>query len=70
VNEWISVKDKLPKVRKSGFSAYVLTYHGGLRVREGRIRPGNEWRDAGEYPIRVTYWMPMLPLPREGSGHE
>jgi len=32
MSEWISVEDKLPRVRKSGFSNYVLGFSGGSGV--------------------------------------
>lgn len=64
MSDWISVDEKLPRVRKSGFSDYVIVLHSGFHVSEGRIRNHTEWRNCVEQMITPTHWMAMPPVPR------
>lgn len=64
MSEWTSVKDKLPRVRKSGFSNYVLTYGGGYSHVSARLQNG-EWTTVwGTKAGPVTHWQ-SLPNPPE-----
>ena len=64
MSEWIDVNEKMPRVRKNGFSDYVIARLFGFHVTEARIRNHTEWRDSSERPLRgVRYWMPMPDIP-------
>ena len=64
MNEWISVKDRLPKAHQA-----VLTFSDTSDVIIGRRFSGKKWHFPyfeQDHPIlRVTHWMP-LPNPPEG----
>lgn len=66
VNEWISVKDRLPE--KSGYYLYFSKYpHGGLQDGIGVSyfqHKVKEWKKV--YTPTVTHWMP-LPEPPKGE---
>lgn len=65
VEEWISVKDRLPKAKEM-----VLAYEAAFDSMSMAYRLPNteEWIDTGDYyPLDdVTHWMP-LPQPPKGE---
>lgn len=65
VEEWISVKDKLPEAKK-----VVLAYEAAFDSMSMAYRLPNteEWIDTGDYyPLdAVTHWIP-LPQPPKGE---
>ena len=67
MNEWISVKDRLPEERTE-----VLVYRGGyIDMMNVYTYLGNgEWEDSYGYWSKtedegITYWMPLPDLPKE-----
>ena len=61
--EWIDVNEKMPFVKKNGFSSYVLTYSGGAMITTARIRD-NEWRNTSEQRVgAVKFWAKLPNLP-------
>ena len=70
VQEWISVKDKLPEDSNDGFADAVLVTDGFVQHMAYFI--GGEWRfaESGEIKepmwYRITHWMP-LPQPPKGE---
>lgn len=72
VQEWISVKDRLPEDSNDGFADAVLVTDGFVQHMAYFV--GGEWRfaESGEIkePIwyRITHWMP-LPEPPEGENY-
>ncbi len=62
MSKWTPVSEKWPRVKKNGFSKYVIVLLGGSQVSEGRIRNNTEWRDCMERRIRPTHWMPLPPV--------
>ena len=68
VQEWISVKDRLPEYSNDGFADAVLVTDGF--VQHMAYFTGGEWRfaESGEIKepmwYRITHWMP-LPLEPE-----
>ena len=70
VQEWISVKDRLPEYSNDGFADAVLVTDGFVQHMAYFV--GGEWRfaESGEIkePIwyRITHWMP-LPQPPKGE---
>ena len=70
LQEWISVKDRLPEYSNDGFANAVLVTDGFVQHMAYFV--GGEWRfaESGEIkePIwyRITHWMP-LPQPPKGE---
>ena len=70
VQEWISVKDRLPEYSNDGFADAVLVTDGFLQHMAYFV--GGEWRfaESGEIKepmwYRITHWMP-LPKPPKGE---
>lgn len=68
VQEWISVKDRLPEYSNDGFADAVLVTDGFVQHMAYFV--GGEWRfaESGEIKepmwYRITHWMP-LPLAPE-----
>ena len=71
VQEWISVKDRLPEYSNDGFADAVLVTDGFLQHMAYFV--GGEWRfaESGEIKepmwYRITHWMPLPPLPKGGN---
>ena len=70
VQEWISVKDRLPEYSDDGFADAVLVTDGFVQHMAYFV--GGEWRfaESGEIKepmwYRITHWMP-LPQPPKGE---
>ena len=70
VQEWISVKDRLPEDSNDGFADAVLVTDGFVQHMAYFV--GGEWRfaESGEIKepmwYRITHWMP-LPNPPKGE---
>ena len=70
VQEWISVKDRLPEYSNDGFADAVLVTDGFLQHMAYFV--GGEWRfaESGEIKepmwYRITHWM-HLPQPPKGK---
>ena len=70
VQEWISVKDRLPEDSNDGFADAVIVTDGFVQHMAYFI--GGEWRfaESGEIKepmwYRITHWMP-LPNPPKGE---
>ena len=70
VQEWISVKDRLPEYSNDGFADAVLVTDGFVQHMAYFV--GGEWRfaESGEIKepmwYRITHWMP-LPQPPKGE---
>ena len=70
VQEWISVKDRLPEDSNDGFADAVLVTDGFVQHMAYFV--GGEWRfaESGEIKepmwYRITHWMP-LPEPPKGK---
>ena len=70
VQEWISVKDRLPEYSNDGFADAVLVTDGFVQHMAYFV--GGEWRfaESGEIKepmwYRITHWMP-LPNPPIGE---
>ena len=70
VQEWISVKDRLPEDSNDGFADAVLVTDGFVQHMAYFV--GGEWRfaESGEIKepmwYKVTHWMP-LPQPPKGE---
>ena len=70
VQEWISVKDRLPEYSNDGFADAVLVTDGFVQHMAYFV--GGEWRfaESGEIKepmwYRITHWMP-LPQPPKGG---
>ena len=68
VQEWISVKDRLPEDSNDGFADAVLVTDGFVQHMAYFV--GGEWRfaESGEIKepmwYRITHWMPMPELPK------
>lgn len=69
MNEWISVKERLPDRFE-----YVLVYCKGLRrdifVSYGYRYDDTGWYVDGIYTTVVTHWMPLPEPPEEGRGYD
>ena len=70
VQEWFSVKDRLPEYSNDGFADAVLVTDGFVQHMAYFV--GGEWRfaESGEIKepmwYRITHWMP-LPQPPKGE---
>lgn len=70
VQEWISVKDRLPEYSNDGFADAVLVTDGFVQHMAYFV--GGEWRfaESGEIKepmwYRITHWMP-IPQPPKGE---
>ncbi len=70
MQEWISVKDRLPEDSNDGFADAVLVTDGFVQHMAYFV--GGEWRfaESGEIKelmwYRITHWMP-LPHPPKGE---
>lgn len=53
---WISVKDRLPEMRKWVLG---LTHFGSMTVAACNSDTGEFWSDQQGYPIHLTHWMPL-----------
>ena len=68
VQEWISVKDKLPEYSNDGFADAVLVTDGFVQHMAYFV--GGEWRfaESGEIKepmwYRITHWMPLPETPK------
>ena len=68
VQEWISVKDRLPEYSNDGFADAVLVTDGFVQHMAYFV--GGEWRfaESGEIKepmwYRITHWMPLPELPK------
>ena len=68
VQEWISVKDRLPEYSNDGFADAVLVTDGFVQHMAYFV--GGEWRfaESGEIKepmwYRITHWMPLPQLPK------
>ena len=69
VQEWISVKDRLPEDSNDGFADAVLVTDGFVQHMAYFV--GGEWRfaESGEIKepmwYRITHWMPLPEPPKE-----
>lgn len=60
--EWISVKDRLPEIKKHGFSEWVLASTGHVQVEIARYdHDYNKWSPN---PLKFTHWMPLPEPPK------
>ena len=69
MNNWISVKDKLPKVLKKVL-VYVVNNHNDTEYCSiGYMENNMSWyNDKQEgYSYNVTHWQPLPPKPKEGN---
>lgn len=68
VQEWISVKDRLPEYSNDGFADAVLVTDGFVQHMAYFV--GGEWRfaESGEIKdpmwYRITHWMPLPETPK------
>ena len=68
VQEWISVKDRLPEYSNDGFADAVLVTDGFVQHMAYFV--GGEWRfaESGEIKepmwYRITHWMPLPERPK------
>ena len=68
VQEWISVKDRLPEDSNDGYADAVLVTDGFVQHMAYFV--GGEWRfaESGEIKepmwYRITHWMPLPELPK------
>ena len=68
VQEWISVKDRLPEDSNDGFADAVLVTDGFVQHMAYFV--GGEWRfaESGEIKepmwYRITHWMPLPERPK------
>lgn len=60
MNEWISVKERLP----DRFAPVIVCRAGG-KVEQGHRDVGDWWRVYGTRTKHVTHWMPMPEPPEE-----
>lgn len=67
MNEWISTKDRLPKLYQSVIVARVYEVGKPLLVESGMLKEGGWWKVYGTNVKKVSYWMPM-PEPPDQSG--
>ena len=56
MNEWISVKDRLPE-----FAGWYLVFYNGSAMQVAFFR-GKKWA----FDNQITHWMPLPKLPKEG----
>lgn len=61
---WVSVKEKIPKIIGSWSSKRILCFSPTRRIETGRMLNGGIWRsDSGaDITDRITHWM-KLPEP-------
>lgn len=69
VNQWISVKDRLPEIGKSILIYYP--YWDGDEIQVAKLEYDEMMFDVcGEFNIRVgavTHWMPLPKPPKDGE---
>ena len=68
MNEWISVKDRLPEYKKNVF--LHIPKYTGRPVREGHLSStdgaGHKWVGADGYIYSdTTHWMPLPEPPKD-----
>ena len=62
-NQWISVKDKLPKINELGYSDNVFIHGGGGYVGSAYFEDNKFYSWVGnDVIIGVDYWMPIPEL--------
>lgn len=70
VQEWISVKDRLPEYSNDGFADAVLVTDGFVQHMAYFVGGGWRFAESGEIKepmwYRITHWMP-LPQPPKGE---
>ena len=65
MNEWISVRDRMPED-----DTYVLVYSGGrYQVAAHTSDNGNCWYQNGRYFMVATHWMPLPEPPNTESKY-
>ena len=69
MSEWISVKERLPRVRHAG---RILIWHAYAREYYlARYRNPGDWRDDFNIvlsrPEYITHWIPLPDPPKEGE---
>jgi hypothetical protein len=70
LNNWISVKDRLPKINnRMSEDVLMLDEYGQMSVKRFEIVNNEivvDWGEAGTRPLSdVTHWMPLPELPEE-----
>lgn len=71
MNEWISVKDRLPETKVDSFgdtSDYVLAYRChpvGCVDIEYYDKGLNRWNGDNQYDGHITHWQPLPEPPKE-----
>lgn len=65
MNEWISVKDRLPKKYVPVIVARIYEKDKPLKVEAGMFTENGWWKVYGTNVKRVSYWMPMPEPPEE-----
>lgn len=66
--EWISVKDRLPEIKRYGTSDIVLAFdkkHGKCFALRYKTREGIKWFCSGTELVDITHWMPLPESPEE-----
>ena len=61
MNNWISVKDRLPERFER-----VLVCRENRKVEQGFRDVGDWWKVYGTRTKHITHWMPMPEPPKEG----
>ncbi len=68
--KWISVKDKMPPHGQSVLATYVNGYDKRRHIiacHLGGWREENRYGDNDDIYGKVDYWMPLPPVPGDGS---
>ena len=60
--EWISVQDRLPKIKSYGFSDWVLT--STSRTQMEVCRYDHDFKKWFPKPLNFTHWMPLPDPPK------
>ena len=66
--EWISVKDRLPEIKRYGTSDIVLAFdkkHGKCFALRYKTREGIKWFCSGTELVDITHWMPLPESPED-----